>query len=118
MREPGFWYPARRGTVPAVARLLAPAGYVYGVAGRMKRRMTKPERAAVPVVCIGNITAGGAGKTPVAMTVAERLAAKGEHVHFLPPRYGGPERGPTPRDPPPPGPPHTRPPLPPDGGVR
>ncbi|MEQ9798242.1 tetraacyldisaccharide 4'-kinase [Parvibaculum sp.] len=99
MREPGFWYPARRGTVPAVARLLAPAGYVYGVAGRMKRRMTKPERAAVPVVCIGNITAGGAGKTPVAMTVAERLAAKGEHVHFLTRGYGGRERGPIRVDP-------------------
>ena len=69
MREPGCWYPARRGTVPAVARLLAPAGYVYGVAGRMNRRITKPERAAVPVVRRGNIPAGGSGKPPSAITV-------------------------------------------------
>jgi len=99
MREPRFWYPARRGTVPAAARLLFPAGYVYGLAGRMKRRAVKPDRAAVPVVCIGNITAGGAGKTPVAMTIAERLMAKGEKVHFLTRGYGGREQGPIRVDP-------------------
>lgn len=99
MREPGFWYPPRRGTVPAAARLLSPAGFFYGLAGRLRRRTSKQEQAAVPVVCIGNITAGGAGKTPVAMTIAERLAAKGERIHFLTRGYGGREQGPIRVDP-------------------
>lgn len=99
MREPRFWYPDRRGAVPLAARLLAPAGYFYGLAGRIKRRSATPERAAVPVICIGNVTAGGAGKTPVAMTLAKRLIDKGEGVHFLTRGYGGREVGPIRVDP-------------------
>lgn len=94
MREPSFWYPARRGSTPLAARLLSPAGFLYGLAGRMRRASTTPERAAVPVICIGNITAGGAGKTPLALTLAERLIARGEKVHFLTRGYGGRETGP------------------------
>lgn len=99
MREPGFWYPARRNGAPLAARLLAPAGYLYGLAGRLRRGFVKPERGAVPVICIGNLTAGGAGKTPVALTMAERLIAKGEKVHFLTRGYGGRELGPIRVDP-------------------
>lgn len=99
MREPRFWYPERRGTVPLAARLLGPAGYLYGMAGRFKQRAAKPERAAVPIICIGNVTAGGAGKTPVAMTLAARLIERGEQVHFLSRGYGGREVGPIRVDP-------------------
>lgn len=99
MREPGFWYPVRRASSPLPARLLAPAGYVYGLAGRLRRAWVAPERAAVPVICVGNITAGGAGKTPVALTLARRLIAKGEAVHFLTRGYGGREQGPIRVDP-------------------
>ncbi|MAU61993.1 tetraacyldisaccharide 4'-kinase [Parvibaculum sp.] len=94
MREPRFWYPARRGSTPLAARLLSPAGAIFGLAGRIRRASTKPERAAVPVICIGNITAGGTGKTPLALTIAERLIAAGEKVHFLTRGYGGRETGP------------------------
>jgi len=99
MREPSFWYPARRGSTPLAARLLSPAGFLYGLAGRVRRANTKPERAAVPVICIGNITAGGTGKTPLALTLAERLIARGEKVHFLTRGYGGREVGPIRVDP-------------------
>ncbi|PKQ04000.1 MAG: tetraacyldisaccharide 4'-kinase [Alphaproteobacteria bacterium HGW-Alphaproteobacteria-12] len=99
MREPGFWYPIRRGSTPLAARLLSPAGFLYGLAGRMRRASTKPERAAVPVICIGNVTAGGAGKTPLALTIAERFIAEGESVHFLTRGYGGREQGPIRVDP-------------------
>lgn len=100
MREPRFWYPPRRGAAPLLpARLLAPAGWFYGLAGRMRHRRAAAERAAVPVICIGNLTAGGAGKTPVAMTIAERLLGAGEKVHFLTRGYGGREQGPIRVDP-------------------
>ena len=99
MREPRFWYPEKRDTVPLASRLLAPAGFLYGLAGRIRRHSRKPERAAVPIVCIGNVTAGGAGKTPVAMTIASSLIEKGELVHFLTRGYGGREAGPIRVDP-------------------
>ena len=100
MREPRFWYPPRTGAAPQLpARLLAPAGWLYGLAGRIRYRRATPERAAVPVVCIGNLTAGGTGKTPLALTLAERLIAAGENVHFLTRGYGGRERGPIRVDP-------------------
>ena len=99
MREPRFWYPERRDSASLSAMLLGPAGYLYGLAGRMRRRSVKPERAAVPVICIGNITAGGAGKTPVAMTIASHLVERDERVHFLTRGYGGREVGPIRVDP-------------------
>lgn len=99
MHEPRFWYPARNGHAPLLPRLLAPAGYLYGLAGRLRGRFTTPERAGVPVICIGNIAAGGTGKTPLALTLGERLIKAGEKVHFLTRGYGGREKGPLRVDP-------------------
>src|SRR5690348_2890285 len=89
MREPAFWW---RGEGLAAA-LLAPVGAVYGAvaAARLARR---GRRAALPVICIGNPTAGGAGKTPTALAVAQMLAAAGERPAFLTRGYGGSARGP------------------------
>ena len=84
MREPPFWW--RQGGVAAA--LLAPFAAVYGAvaARRMARQGAK---APVPVVCIGNPTVGGAGKTPTALAVAQMLKAAGETPVFLSRGYGG-----------------------------
>src|SRR5262245_31698310 len=89
MREPSFWWRAA-GTQ---ACLLAPAAAIYGVvaAWRLKR---DGYRADVPVLCIGNPTVGGAGKTPTALLVASMLATAGERPVFLSRGYGGRQRGP------------------------
>ena len=95
MRAPGFWYRA-----PGLAaRLLSPVGGLYAGAGRLRRDRARPVRAGVPVVCVGNLVAGGAGKTPVAIAVARRLIAAGEAPHFLSRGYGGRESGPLRVDP-------------------
>lgn len=99
MREPRFWQHPRAGGVSVLPSLLAPAAYLWGAAGRMRRRYAKPERAAVPVICIGNLSAGGTGKTPLALTLAERFIKSGEVVHFLTRGYGGREHGPLRVDP-------------------
>jgi tetraacyldisaccharide 4'-kinase len=94
MRAPGFWWSA-----PSLAaNLLRPVGFVYGaVAGR---RMTRAgERAGVAVICVGNFTAGGAGKTPTALAVARVLIDAGERPVFLTRGYGGHLHGPVPVDP-------------------
>ncbi|WBY02120.1 tetraacyldisaccharide 4'-kinase [Ramlibacter tataouinensis] len=72
----------RRGPL---ARALFPVSLLYGSAVRVRGSlyragMLEVERAPVPVVVVGNVVAGGAGKTPVVMAIAERLAAEGLKV--------------------------------------
>jgi tetraacyldisaccharide 4'-kinase len=89
MREPGFWW-RKAGLASALLSPLA-AGYGMVAARRMGHRGVG---AGVPVVCIGNFTLGGAGKTPTAIAIAQMLAASGEHVFFLTRGYGGSVAGP------------------------
>ena len=89
MRAPRFW--DQGGLAPA---LLAPAACLYDLAGRIERRLTTPRRVPAPVICVGNIVAGGAGKTPVAISIAQRLTAMGRHPHFVTRGYGGRSPGP------------------------
>jgi tetraacyldisaccharide 4'-kinase len=90
MRAPAFWWPATPSLLP---RLLRPASLVYGAVAA--RRLARPgARAGLPVICIGNFTAGGAGKTPTALAVADLLEAAGESPAFLSRGYGGRIAGP------------------------
>jgi tetraacyldisaccharide 4'-kinase len=94
MREPTFWW---RPAGPA-AGLLAPVAAAYGAL--VAWRMGRPGRAAgVPVVCIGNLTVGGAGKTPTAIAVARLLDAAGRRPYLLSRGYGGAQAGPLRVDP-------------------
>ena len=93
MRAPEFWrYGGWR------ARALAPLAALYGAAAAARRR-TRPAAAALPIVCVGNLVAGGAGKTPVAIALARRLRARGRAPHLISRGYGGRERGPLAVDP-------------------
>lgn len=88
-RAPAFW---RHGTRSPWPVLLAPIGAV--VAGVTARCVARPGwRAPVPVICCGNVTVGGAGKTTLALDLGQRLLARGVAVHFLLRGYGGAVRG-------------------------
>lgn len=94
MRAPAFWW--RRSSLAAT--LLAPVGWVYGAV--TARRMARAgARAGVPVICIGNFVAGGAGKTPSAIAIARVLVANGRRPVFLSRGYGGSLAGPLVVDP-------------------
>lgn len=94
MRAPAFWSDPDAAT----GRLLAPLGALVGAITRA--RMDRPgTRAAVPVVCIGNPTVGGAGKTPTAQWIAGLLAARGLRPAILTRGYGGRLAGPVLVDP-------------------
>lgn len=89
MRPPEFW-----ASDDIRACLLSPLGALYGLAGRIRRQVARPLRLPVPVVCVGNLTVGGTGKTPIAMALAERLIGQGHRPHFLTRGYGGRLAGP------------------------
>jgi len=92
---PVFW-----GEPPGfLASLLSPIGAAYDTAGRLRRTMSRSYRATVPVVCVGNLVAGGAGKTPVALALASWLVERGFPVHVVTRGYGGRLRGPVRVDP-------------------
>jgi tetraacyldisaccharide 4'-kinase len=91
VRAPNFWNPGTNSPVPT---LLAPFGWAYGLAGKIRWAMARPWKPSIPVLCIGNICAGGAGKTPIALDLAKRLNASGCKVHFLVRGYGGSLKGP------------------------
>ena len=89
MREPAFWY--RPPSLPM--RLLRPFGAVYGaVAARRLQR--EGLNAGIPVLCVGNFSVGGAGKTPAVLALAKLLRAVGETPVVLSRGYGGTLRGP------------------------
>jgi tetraacyldisaccharide 4'-kinase len=89
LRAPEFWW-RKAG---AQAALLYPAAAIYGAIA--SRRMQRSGyRAKIPVLCIGNPTLGGAGKTPTAIAVGEWLKREGKRVFFLTRGYGGSEAGP------------------------
>ncbi|HEU0071511.1 MAG TPA: tetraacyldisaccharide 4'-kinase [Alphaproteobacteria bacterium] len=97
MRAPDFWQSGG-----ALAALLAPAGCLYALGGRWRRAMTTPQSAAMPVICVGNVSAGGTGKTPVVLALAARLAERpglAGHVHAVTRGYGGELAGPVKVDP-------------------
>ncbi len=91
MRAPWFW---REQTLAAraIALGLAPVAALYDAGQRARWRMTTPKRAPVPIICIGNATLGGVGKTPFAIALKGLLGDKA--VHFLTRGYGGTLSGP------------------------
>jgi tetraacyldisaccharide 4'-kinase len=92
MREPAFWWQHDTG------RLLSPLAGIYGAVAAARMRASG-QSAGIPVICLGNLTVGGAGKTPAALTVARLLLAAHARPFFLSRGYGGRLVGPVQVDP-------------------
>ena len=89
MKTPVFWY-EKPGIV---AQFLWPLSWIYGAITAWRMRC-KGTRMDIPVICVGNFTAGGAGKTPVVLMLAETLTTNGERPFVISRGYGGKLRGP------------------------
>ncbi len=89
MRAPDFWQNDN-----GIARLLEPAGLIYGAITARRMARAKPYKASQPVICVGNLTAGGSGKTPLAASIASRLSDQGRSPAILIRGYGGSMAGP------------------------
>jgi tetraacyldisaccharide 4'-kinase len=74
--------------------MLQPISRIVSALGERRWQHTAPYHASLPVICIGNFTVGGTGKTPLALHIAELLRERGERPVFLTRGYGGRIAGP------------------------
>jgi tetraacyldisaccharide 4'-kinase len=87
---PPFWYQPRSWQ----AFCLAPASWAYGAVARFRMETARPPQVTAPVLCIGNLTVGGSGKTPTAIAIGKAVAEAGYRPGFLTRGYGGSVLGP------------------------
>ncbi len=90
---PKFWYHKN-----LWARLLYPLGVLYGFVANIRRKLGRPQKVSPIVICVGNITMGGSGKTPVALALGnllkENLEFSDSEIAFVTRGYGGSNLGP------------------------
>lgn len=98
MRAPRFW-DGRPDRPALVARLLAPLGRLYARATARRLRRGPQLRPGIPVICAGNLSAGGTGKTPAVIALAEHLTREGLSAHVVSRGHGGRLIGPVEVDP-------------------
>ncbi len=93
---PQFWYASEEETSPLAALLLKPFSLLYQGISTTNRAITRTRKSPLPVICIGNLTMGGAGKTPTARAIHDVVKAQGKFATpcFLMRGYGGKNKGP------------------------
>lgn len=95
MRAPDFW-----SRPPGLAAaLLSPLSLLWRVGGALRNWRVTPQPAGVPVLCVGNLVAGGTGKTPIVMDLVARLRRRGVLAASLSRGHGGRLAGPLSVDP-------------------
>jgi tetraacyldisaccharide 4'-kinase len=97
-RTPHWWYRERGGSL-ALRLLLTPVSWIWAAATARRIARAGPIDAGCPVICVGNLIMGGAGKTPVAREILSLLRARGIAAHGLSRGYGGRLEGPVQVDP-------------------
>ena len=94
---PSFWYPKPDDAeLPLKAKLLRPLSWLYALGFKVHQGISKTQTVEIPVICIGNLSAGGTGKTPTCLSFSRTLKEAGltNAPYFLMRGYGGGERGP------------------------
>jgi len=92
MRAPDYW---QSGPTAAIGHLLSPLGALYAIATSLRASAQPSWKAPVPVICLGNLVMGGAGKTLVGTHLARQLIKIGQNPHIIIRGYGGGLAGPT-----------------------
>lgn len=90
MQPPKFWYK------PAGlrAKMLGPLSSIYARSTKKRLDEGQPVSLGIPVICVGNINAGGTGKTPTVIAIVERLKTLGLNPHIVTRGFGGTVIGP------------------------
>ncbi len=103
MRPPHFWSggldPRAREAAPVTRALLTPLASLYAALTARRLARARPERVPVPVICVGNLTLGGSGKTPIVAALRAQLTGQGLRAASLSRGYRGRLKGPLRVDP-------------------
>lgn len=91
MHPPSWWQNENGSILP---KYLGPIGELYGQVVKARFRYTKPYPCKLPIICVGNFTLGGTGKTPISIKLAELLIKTGWSPSFLSRGYLGKTKGP------------------------
>lgn len=83
-KTPQFWH-----CDSLLSRFLKPLSWIYCWLAEWKESHRKPYRVSVPVICVGNLVMGGAGKTPAVIAIVKILQEIGHQPHILSRGYGG-----------------------------
>lgn len=99
LSTPRWWYVRDKAPGQVRRMLLTPLSWIWAGVTANRIARTIPEDASVPVICVGNLTAGGTGKTPIVRELLRVLTASGLAAHGLSRGYGGRLKGPLRVDP-------------------
>ncbi|HWA62645.1 MAG TPA: tetraacyldisaccharide 4'-kinase, partial [Caulobacteraceae bacterium] len=77
LATPRWWYVRHGAPAPITRALLRPVSWIWARATARRIARCRPEGCGVPVICVGNVTMGGVGKTPLAREIARIVAARG-----------------------------------------
>lgn len=99
LATPRWWYRRDRRAMPVTRALLRPVAWAWAAVTARRIARARPLDPGVPVICVGNVTIGGAGKTPVVREALRVLRAQGLAAHALSRGYGGKLEGPAQVDP-------------------
>jgi tetraacyldisaccharide 4'-kinase len=99
LATPRWWYVREGAPAPMTRALLRPLSWIWAAATARRIAGGRPFDPGVPVICVGGLTLGGTGKTPVVREILDRLAARGVVAHALSRGYGGRLKGPLRIDP-------------------
>jgi tetraacyldisaccharide 4'-kinase len=99
LATPRWWYRRGRREMATTRTLLTPVSWIWAFATARRIARGKPVDPGVPVICVGNLTMGGAGKTPVVRALVALLRSRGQRPHILSRGHGGRLTGPVRVDP-------------------
>lgn len=91
LKTPSFWYPEAGESSNLYSTILSPFSWLYNAIRALLNIRYAPYKATIPVICIGNIVAGGSGKTPTVlalMSLIQRYKLASSPC-FLTRGYGG-----------------------------
>jgi len=89
LKAPKFWYLKRDSLL---SNTLYPFSLLFRLGTKIKNLISIERKTKLPIICIGNIVIGGAGKTPVALKIGSMLKKAGYNPHFVSKGYGGIEK--------------------------
>tara|TARA_Y100000590_G_C15710929_1_gene1010256 strand:- start:188 stop:1183 length:996 start_codon:yes stop_codon:yes gene_type:complete len=86
LKAPKFWY-VKKDTI--FSRFFYPLSLIFRLGTKIRNLISHTQKSSLPIICVGNIVIGGAGKTPVSLKIGKLLIESGYNPHFISKGYAG-----------------------------